>query len=113
MIIVLFSCGKNKTEDDSWENMFDGQSIGNWKVVTGSTEYLSENAIETAEFIVEDGCITGISTLNSPNTFLTTGEEYTNFVMEYEMRMDEGLNSGVQIRSHSLPEFKDGAVHGL
>jgi len=113
MIILLFSCGKNKTEDDSWENMFDGQSIGNWKVVTGSTEYLSENAIETAEFIVEDGCITGISTLNSPNTFLTTGEEYTNFVLEYEMKMDEGLNSGVQVRSLSMPDYKDGAVYGL
>jgi hypothetical protein len=27
--------------------------------------------------------------------------------------MDEGLNSGVQIRSHSNPEFENGRVHGL
>lgn len=98
---VLISCVK-KSKDNIWEDLFNGQSIDNWKIING-----------TVEFLVEDGCITGISSLNTPNSFLSTGEEYTNFILEYEMRMDEGLNSGVQIRSHSLPEYDNGRVHGL
>lgn len=113
IIVVFLSCSKNNIENENWEYLFDGQSLAGWNTLTGGQEYLGENTTAIADFVIEDGCITGISTLNAPNTFLTTGKEYTNFVLEYEMKMDEGLNSGVQIRSHSMPEFKNGAVHGM
>ena len=32
--------------------------------------------------------------------------------MVFEVKVDEGLNSGVQIRSLSKPDYKEGRVHG-
>jgi hypothetical protein len=62
---------------------------------------------------------------NTPNSFLCTSRDYTNFVLELEFMVDAGLNSGVQVRSHALDKpsvfsWKDreirvpaGRVHGL
>jgi hypothetical protein len=85
-----------------WTNLFNGKNLKDWKKLNG-----------TAEYKIEDNAITGISQTGSPNTFLATPKEYTNFILEYEVKMDEGLNSGVQIRSHSLPAYHNGRVHGL
>lgn len=87
---------------EGWTNMFDGKSTRGWKKLNG-----------TAAFVVENDCITGISTPGTPNTFLTTGMEYTNFILEFEMKLDSGLNTGVQIRSHSVDTYENGRVHGL
>jgi len=35
-----------------------------------------------------------------------------SFILEFDFKVDEGLNSGVQFRSNSLKEYKDGRVHG-
>jgi hypothetical protein len=50
--------------------------------------------------------------LNSPNSFLATKKIYGDFILEFDFKVDEGLNSGVQFRSNSLKEYKDGRVHG-
>jgi hypothetical protein len=91
-----------QAQQSEWEVLFNGKSLKNWKKLNGNAVYL-----------VEEAGITGISAMNSPNTFLTTGKEYGNFILEYEMKMDAGLNSGVQIRSHSIQTFENGRVHGL
>jgi hypothetical protein len=102
MMVPLFATGLLMAQEGEWQDLFNGKSIRDWKKLGG-----------TAEFRVEDGCITGVSALNTPNTFLTQGAEYTNFILEYEMKMDQGLNSGVQIRSHSVSTYEKGRVHGL
>jgi hypothetical protein len=86
---------------NNWIKLFNGQDLGGWRVLNG-----------TAPFVAEDGMIIGTSVMNTPNTFLATESHFTNFILEFDVRMDEGLNSGVQIRSHSLPEYRDGRVHG-
>ena len=91
-----------KAQQNEWENLFNGKNLKNWKKLGG-----------TASYIMEEGGITGIAIMNSPNTFLATAKEYTNFVLEFETNMDEGINSGIQIRSHSKPDFENGRVHGL
>ena len=48
----------------------------------------------------------------TPNSFLTTRRHYGDFVLEYEFKVDPRLNSGVQVRSHSIPEYRNGQVHG-
>ena len=48
----------------------------------------------------------------TPNSFLCTAKDYADFILEYEFKVDEELNSGVQIRSHSLPGYRNGQVHG-
>jgi len=100
--MAVFAGTAVQAQQGEWENLFNGKNLKNWKQLGG-----------TASYVVEDGGISGISVLNSPNSFLATVREYTNFVLEFETKMDEGLNSGVQIRSHSNPEFEKGRVHGL
>ncbi|MCU0646012.1 MAG: DUF1080 domain-containing protein, partial [bacterium] len=86
---------------DGWQNLFNGKNLKNWEVLNG-----------TAEFKIEGGAIIGISKMNTPNTFLATKQEYDDFILEFEAKMDNGLNSGVQIRSLSKPDYQNGRVHG-
>ena len=52
-----------------------------------------------ATYSIENGELVGTAVANTPNTFLCTDKEYGDFVLEYEFKVDERLNSGVQIRS--------------
>ena len=47
------------------------------------------------------------------NTFLCTQRLYKDFILEYEMWVHPDVNSGVQIRSHSSLDYRNGRVHGL
>jgi hypothetical protein len=80
---------------DSWKPLFDGKSLDGWTQRGGKATYA-----------VEDGTIVGTSVLKTPNSFLCTDREYSDFILEYEFLVDERLNSGVQIRSHEYPEEK-------
>ncbi|UCD37430.1 MAG: DUF1080 domain-containing protein [Fidelibacterota bacterium] len=97
LTFVTLSCQR----EVGWVDLFNGENLDNWRITEG-----------TAEFKVEDGMIIGVSRLNTPNTFLATDREYGDFILEYEARLDSGLNSGVQIRSLSTPEYEDGRLYG-
>lgn len=97
MIFAFFSC----SQGPKWQELFNGEDFTGWEVLNG-----------TAEYKIEDNTIVGISALNTPNTFLATTEEYGDFILEFDFKVDDGLNSGVQFRSQSLPEYRDGRVHG-
>ena len=86
---------------DEWKPLFNGKSFDGWKQLGGKAEY----SIEKSEIV-------GRSVANTPNSFLTTEESYTDFVLEFEFWVQNGLNSGVQFRSMSKPEYRDGRVHG-
>lgn len=103
-LLILFAVtfsGYSQEKSESWKNLFNGKNLKGWKVLNG-----------TATYAVDNGEIVGTSTTGSPNTFLTTKKYYGDFILEYEMKMEQGLNSGVQIRSNSLPEYNNGRVHG-
>jgi hypothetical protein len=61
---------------------------------------------------VENGELTGVSTKNEPSSFLATEQDYGDFILEFEVWCAPTLNSGVQFRSLSRPDFLDGRVHG-
>ena len=61
---------------------------------------------------MEDGAIVGTAVPNTPNSFLCTEKNYSNFILELQFKVDDGLNSGVQVRSQSLPSYHNGQVHG-
>ena len=44
--------------------------------------------------------------------FPCTDRDYADFDLQLEFWVDDGLNSGVQIRSASRPDYREGAVHG-
>ena len=65
-----------------------------------------------AHYSYSDGILTGVSKMGIPNSFLATKKTYGDFILSYEVMVDEGLNSGVQIRSLSSADYQDGRVHG-
>lgn len=78
----------SQANDDGFVPLFDGKSIEGWVQRGGKAAYA-----------VEEGTIVGTSVPNTPNSFLCTPRDYTDFVLELELKVDQGLNSGVQIRS--------------
>lgn len=87
--------------DDEWVALFDGRSIDAWVRRGGRAEYE-----------VLDGTIVGTSRAGTPNSFLCTPDDYADFILEFEFKVDPGLNSGVQIRGQSREDYKNGRVHG-
>ena len=73
--------------------LFDGKLLDGWVVLGGKAKYA-----------VKDGTIVGTSKPNAPNTFLCTEKNYGDFILEYEIRADAELNSGVQIRSQQFDD---------
>lgn len=86
-----------------WTPLFNGKNLRGWTVENG-----------TAEFKVVDGTIVGVATMGTPNTFLVTNKTYGDFILEFEFRVAEGFNSGVQFRSfNDKKDKKDkGRVRG-
>ncbi|GGZ67662.1 3-keto-disaccharide hydrolase [Algibacter mikhailovii] len=95
--MLVFTLQAQKSKD-----LFNGKNFKGWKVLNG-----------TAEYTIEDNAIVGTSKTGTPNTFLATKKEYTNFILDYEILLGAGLNSGVQIRSRSISDYNNGRVHGL
>ena len=84
-----------------WHDLFNG---------TDFTGFVQRGA--QAQFSVEDGVMIGISTPGTPNSFMCTAEEYSDFILEFEVKVDTLLNSGVQIRSHSRDNAGRELVYG-
>ncbi len=87
--------------DSGWIDLTAGGLEEGWRQLGGAAEYA-----------LEDGVVVGTAVIETPNSFLATKEEYGDFALQLEFRIDEGLNAGVQIRSHSDPDYWNGAVHG-
>jgi len=88
-------------KEKGWVSLFNGKDLTGWKQLNGKAKYE-----------VVNGTIVGTSVANTPNSFLTTEQEYGDFIFECEVKVDDKLNSGIQFRSLSKPEYRDGRVHG-
>lgn len=88
-------------QTEQWKSLFDGKTLKGWVQRNG-----------TAKYRVEDGAIVGSTVPKSPNSFLCTEKNYGDFILELETKVDPQLNSGIQIRSESYPEYKNSRVHG-
>ncbi|MGN6544098.1 MAG: family 16 glycoside hydrolase, partial [Aureliella sp.] len=84
-----------------WKPLFDGKDLKGWTQKNG-----------TATYRVEENSVLGRTNEGSPNSFLCTDKDYSDFELTFEVKVDDALNSGVQIRSRSTPEFNNGRVHG-
>lgn len=100
LFLTISILGQQK-DSAEWKPLFDGKTLHGWEQLGG-----------TAKYEVKDGMIVGTTVVGSPNSFLCTKKHYGNFILEMEFKVDEGLNSGIQIRSQSLEEYRNGIVHG-
>ena len=85
---------------DKYTPIFDGKTLNGWTQRNG-----------TATYRVENNAIVGKTKEGSPNSFLCTDKLYSNFDLKFEVKVDNGLNSGVQIRSQTKDGPK-GRVNG-
>ena len=90
-------------DDDAkgFKPLFDGKSLDAFEIKSG-----------VATYELKDGIITGTTKAGSPNTFLCTKQHYGDFELKFEVKCDNQLNSGVQIRSSLKGEEYGGRVNG-
>jgi hypothetical protein len=102
------------SKEDGFKPMFTQDSFEGWVRLGGKAKYE-----------IKDGVVTGTCVAGEPNSFMATGMDYTNFILELEFKVDPAMNSGVQIRSNcfanktkfEMPDGKTksipaGRVHG-
>jgi len=99
LLLLVPACAPKDTAP--WISLFNGENLEGWTRLNGEAVYN-----------VEDGAIVGTTVLQTPNTFLCTDQHYSDFILEYEFKLEGDTNSGVQIRSNSFPEYDNNRVHG-
>ncbi len=99
--VIVLGCAQSPKDTTPWVMLFDGQSLNGWTQLGGAAKYE-----------VRDGTIVGTTVHDTPNSFLSTDTHYGDFILELEYQVDSTMNSGIQIRSNSLPQYMNGRVHG-
>jgi len=87
-------------DQEAWARLFDGKTLDGWTQRNG-----------TATYRVEDGAVVGKTTDGSPNSFLCSNRDYSDFELQFQVKVHGSLNSGVQIRSATRGGFT-GRVNG-
>jgi hypothetical protein len=85
----------DEPSNEGWTSLFNGKNLDGWVPRGGKAKYRAE-----------DGQIVGSSVPNTGNSFLCTRRDYSDFILMLEFKVQTGLNSGVQIRSHCFEEPK-------
>ncbi|WP_409557734.1 DUF1080 domain-containing protein [Allomuricauda sp. SCSIO 64092] len=101
MALIISACAGNKEDDTPWVALFDGETLNGWTQKGGEAKYK-----------VRERTIVGTTIYDTPNSFLTSDKMYGDFILELEFKVDSSMNSGIQIRSNSLPHYRNGRVHG-
>lgn len=86
--------------EDGWVDLFNGKNLDGWTQLNG-----------TAVYKVDGDQIVGTTVDDSPNSFLCSDKQYGDFELTFEVKVDDPLNSGVQIRSKTYNGPK-GRVNG-
>jgi Domain of Unknown Function (DUF1080) len=105
-VIILFlliaSPGIGQVKNSSEGiRLFNGKDLKGWKILGGKAKYE-----------VKNGEIIGTTVSNEPNSFLTTEETFGDFILTLDFKNESGINSGIQFRSESKPDYQNGRVHG-
>lgn len=100
LLVVLGSCQPTteRQEEAQWINLFNGENLEGWKTVGGD-----------AGFEIANGEIIGYAVANTPNTFLITESDYSDFILELELKIEDlSSNSGVMVRGQFDPVAREG-----
>jgi hypothetical protein len=76
-------------KEGGWKSLFDGKTLNGWII---------DNAV--GKCYVEENVIVG--EITPIMYYLRSEKKYDNFILEFEFKVDSGVNSGVQIRSEYL-----------
>lgn len=101
ILICCFQLILSNTIAAQWKSLFNGKDLKGWNQKNGAAKYT-----------VENGEIVGTTVANTSNSFLCTNEEYEDFIFELELKVENVMNSGIQFRSLSKPDYQNNRVHG-
>jgi hypothetical protein len=101
LFLIISATNADSQVRGNFTDLFNGKDLTGWKQLNGKAKYE-----------VKNGEIIGTTVFNEPNSFLVTEKLYDNFILELEFKLDAEMNSGIQFRSESKPEYKEGRVHG-
>ncbi|HAQ19848.1 MAG TPA: DUF1080 domain-containing protein [Prolixibacteraceae bacterium] len=101
LAFLLFVSAVSAKKNDGWVSLFNGKDLSGWHQLNGQANYH-----------VEKGEIVGTTVSNTPNSFLATDNDYSDFILELDLQVANEMNSGIQFRSISKPEVMNGRVHG-
>jgi len=106
-LLPFLSCNNSSSSSsgtanrNGWQNLFNGKNLDGWHQLNGHAKYS-----------VEDSEIIGTTVPNTPNSFLVTDKDYGDFFLDVDLKVDTAMNSGIQIRSESSPDYDNSRVHG-
>ncbi|MEN1784103.1 MAG: DUF1080 domain-containing protein [Bacteroidota bacterium] len=101
LLIWATSCSEKPKDTPPWQPLFEGATTANWVQLGGK-----------AQFEFQQGTLIGTTVADTPNSFLSNGKQYGDFILEVEYLVDSSMNSGIQIRSNSYDWYQNGRVHG-
>ncbi len=101
LLSLSVSAAAQPAKNGKWQSLFNGNDLKGWNQKNGQAKYT-----------VENGEIVGTTVAGTPNSFLCTNDEYGDFIFEVDLKVENTMNSGVQFRSLSKPEYQNNRVHG-
>ncbi len=101
LVLMLAGSCLFANAEEGWTSLFNGKDFTGWKQLNGKAKYE-----------VVNGEIVGTTVANTPNSFMATEKTYGDFILELELLVDNRMNSGIQFRSLSKPDYNNGRVHG-
>ncbi|MDG3581604.1 3-keto-disaccharide hydrolase [Galbibacter pacificus] len=101
LTVSLSGCQEGPKDNTPWTPLFNGKDLNGWTQKGGKAKYRVENEM-----------VIGSTVHDTPNSFMTTDKMYDDFIMELDYKVDSTMNSGIQIRSNSIPQYQNGRVHG-
>ena len=87
LILLFLFINSLSISQENWTYLID-DDLSNWEIKQGQ-----------ADFKIVERTIVGTSQLKSASTYLGTKKFYKDFILEFEVNVSSGLNSGVQFRS--------------
>ena len=68
MILFVFVSSGISVAQNGWTNLFNGKDLSGWEQLNGDAKYE-----------VVDGMIVGTTVVNTPNSFIRTKKNYSDF----------------------------------
>ena len=100
-VFLILGCSEVRKEEVPWEPLFNGENLEGWRQLGGKAIYEAK-----------DNSIIGFTAHNTPNSFLVSDRDFSDFILELEVKVHPSMNSGIQIRSNSFDAYQNGRVHG-
>lgn len=95
LVACTVSCNNKSAKSDGWQYLFDGKTLNGWKVLNQDWT----NPGSKPDFYIQDSMIVCNTVMNNEGGYLVTDRSFDNFIIEFDVKTDTSLNSGLQCRS--------------